>query len=255
MSTACCSITRKLHQPTGTISPTRKSLPGRARLYAAPCFDRRRRFPPRQSRRDPSARQLSTQRKPGRHPAAAGPRRWIAKTISSKPPHCSHSKKMWSDARSQARKDREARHLPKAGRYLPRAAATVYRQAYQLSAAELDATTGEHFWPAALQSEKFDQHRARTRAAGSTTFRLRRSASRDGRAKSRAPSTCSPGSLRSELSSVPRDEYLAAQKFLMGLKYTAARACKPSPRPGPLLRKPWLAQRWPTNREPLAVSR
>jgi hypothetical protein len=129
-------------------------------------------------------------------------------------------KKMWSDARIQARQDRDARSA--AGReILAQREATIYRQAYQLSASELNLKTGELCWPAALQDAKFQENRVHMEelfrqciAYGSpepgTTAEIARSVDQWSR------------TLRNDIGSMPREEYLAAQKFLLGLKYGAA---------------------------------
>jgi len=127
-------------------------------------------------------------------------------------------KKLWEDARYQARKDRDARRA--AGQAIAAdRAATVLRQTYQLPAGALDAVTGEIHWPAVLMAEKFAPHRALVErlikehlAYGDTQPESAVEIARTVNSYSQE--------LRREISSVPRDEYLAAQKFLTGLKYT-----------------------------------
>src|SRR6476620_5694813 len=55
-------------------------------------------------------------------------------------------KKMWDDARIRARKEREARGA-EGQQLLAERRSTIYRDAYQLSAGELDVKTGEISWP------------------------------------------------------------------------------------------------------------
>src|SRR3954467_3657705 len=69
-------------------------------------------------------------------------------------------KRMWEDARVQARKDREAR-LAEGRQLLAERRSTVYRDAYQLWAGELDLKTGEITWPEALNASRFEANRIR----------------------------------------------------------------------------------------------
>jgi hypothetical protein len=125
---------------------------------------------------------------------------------------------MWEDARIQAREERNARRL--AGRQIAaQRAATVYREAYQLSASELDPITGEIFWPAALQCEKFAPQRAQLEQLIKQQFIYGESQPATAAEIARTVDLCSKA-LRREIGSLPRDEYSAAQKFLMGLKYS-----------------------------------
>jgi hypothetical protein len=129
-------------------------------------------------------------------------------------------KKMWDDARIQARQDSEVR-LAEGLQLLSQRRATVYRQAYQLSANELNMKTGAICWPAALQDAKFQQNRVRIEELfrqyigygspeAGTAAEIARSVDQWAR------------TLRNDVGSVPREDYLAAQKFLVGLKYSAA---------------------------------
>src|SRR5215813_5183369 len=63
-------------------------------------------------------------------------------------------KKMWDDARVQARKDREIR-LNEGRELLANRRSTSYTDAYHLSTGELDYKTGEITWPDALQDRRF----------------------------------------------------------------------------------------------------
>jgi hypothetical protein len=127
-------------------------------------------------------------------------------------------RKLWEDARFQARKDRDARRL--AGQQLAaERATTVYRDAYQLSTNDLDPITGEINWPAVLLAERFTAHRAQIERLMKQHFvygDLQPEAAAEG---ARTVDLFSQ-SLRREIRSVPRDEYRVAQKFLMGLKYS-----------------------------------
>jgi hypothetical protein len=129
-------------------------------------------------------------------------------------------KKMWEDARIQARKDREAR-MAEGKQLLAQRQSTVYRDAYQLSAGELDFKTGQITWPDALRDDRFQANRDRMEELfrqhvgyGVPRANVAREIARSVDQWSRV--------LRSEVSSMSREDYLAAQKFLLGLKYGAA---------------------------------
>ena len=128
-------------------------------------------------------------------------------------------KKMWEDARIQARRDRAARSL-EGQQILAERRATVYRDAYLLSAEELNIKTGQIAWPEALQDGRFEANRVRLEELfrqhvgyGVPRANVARQIARSIDQWSRV--------LRSEVSSMSREDYLAAQKFLLGLKYGA----------------------------------
>jgi hypothetical protein len=129
-------------------------------------------------------------------------------------------RKMWDDARVQARKARESR-LAEGQQLLAERRSTVYRDAYQLAAEELNFKTGEITWPDALRDGRFEANRARLEEMfrqhvgyGMPRANVAREIARSVDQWSRV--------LRSEVSSMSREDYLAAQKFLLGLKYGAA---------------------------------
>jgi hypothetical protein len=129
-------------------------------------------------------------------------------------------KKMWEDARFQARKDRDAR-IAEGKQVLAERRATVYRDAYQLSAEELNIKTGQIVWPEALQDSRFEASRARLEELfrqhvgyGVPRANVAREIARNIDQWSHV--------LRNEVGSMSREDYLAAQKFLLGLKYGAA---------------------------------
>jgi hypothetical protein len=128
-------------------------------------------------------------------------------------------KKMWDDGRLQARKDRETR-LNEGRELLAERRWTTYTDAYHLSTGELDCKTGEIAWPDALQDNRFQQHRTRLEELfrqhvgyGVPRANVAREIARNVDKWSRV--------LRSEVGSMSREKYLAAQKFLLGLKYGA----------------------------------
>lgn len=126
--------------------------------------------------------------------------------------------KMWDDARIQARNEHNAR-LAAGQQLLEERRATIYRQAYQLPARELNLATGAISWPAALQDAKFQANRAQAEELFRQHVGYRRTVTANEIA--RAVDTWSR-TLRNEVGSMPREDYLAAQKFLTGLKYSAA---------------------------------
>ncbi len=128
--------------------------------------------------------------------------------------------KMWADARVEARKEHAAR-AAEGQQLLAERRATIYRQAYQLSTNELNPTTGAICWPVALQDAKFQDNRTQLEELfrQHVGYGERRSAT----AQEIATSVDQwSRMLRNDAGSMPREDYLAAQKFLLGLKYAAA---------------------------------
>jgi hypothetical protein len=128
-------------------------------------------------------------------------------------------KKMWSDARVNARKERLIR-ATEGQQLLSERRATVYRAAYQLSPAELNLQTGVINWPEALRDAKFETNCDRV----DELFRelVGYGGAQPAKAVEVARSLDAFSKiLKSEIATMPRDEYLAAQKFLLGLKYAA----------------------------------
>jgi hypothetical protein len=126
---------------------------------------------------------------------------------------------MWDDARMRDREQHEAR-LAEGQKILADKRATIYRQAYQLSSTEFDAKTGAIAWPVVLQDEKYQQVREHVEEL----FRIQRS-------YGEAPASMSTDlarnietlrrALRSDMNNLAKDDYLAASKFLVGLKLEA----------------------------------
>lgn len=129
-------------------------------------------------------------------------------------------KKLWSDARVQERKDREARGAD-GRKLLAERRATSYRQAYELSANELDLITGKISWSGVLLESRFDKSRARIEELFRQHVGYGVPRADVARQIERAIDQWSR-TLRNEVDSMSKDEFLAAQKFLMGLKYGAA---------------------------------
>jgi hypothetical protein len=128
-------------------------------------------------------------------------------------------KDLWRQARDSARQIQAERDAEGKAKFAE-LRATVYRRAYALEANELNPHTGEIYWPAALQAGKFECERRRVEQL----FRILVSypdpqpqvVEDIGRHVDALVRT-----LRTDMCSLPRDEYLAAQKFLRGLKYVA----------------------------------
>jgi hypothetical protein len=124
-----------------------------------------------------------------------------------------------------ARQTREAERARRAakqieGQQLLRARQNVVHAAvYQLNADELNLVTGEIRWPAVLEAAQFAADRARIEelvvrqarygADDLVTAEIVRASERLARA------------LRAEIGVLPRAEYLAAQKFLVGLRFAS----------------------------------
>jgi hypothetical protein len=129
-------------------------------------------------------------------------------------------KQMWADARAKERIDRNA--AAKAGRQLAEErAATVYRRAYQLSADDINPTNGGLRWPAALQGEKFASQRAEIEQLFVQYVMSGGNLEEVAVELTRRVNRCAK-SLRGDSKTLPREEYNASQKFLLGLKYTSA---------------------------------
>jgi hypothetical protein len=128
-------------------------------------------------------------------------------------------KKLWSDARIEERKSREARVAAGKVSQAERRS-SVHREAYRLSPSELDLATGQIIWPVLLQADEFRFERQQLedlfREHVSYGSPLPEKAREISRAVDKLVRT-----LRSEISSVPRSDYLTAQKFLRGLKVEA----------------------------------
>jgi hypothetical protein len=128
--------------------------------------------------------------------------------------------KMWSDARIEARNDRElqsqqGQHL------LAMHRATTYRDAYRLSDRELNVKTGAISWPEALQGAKFSANRDRVEELFRQHVGYGAPQAKTAQEIARSVDQWSR-SLRNDIATMRPEEYLAAQKFLIGLKYSAA---------------------------------
>jgi hypothetical protein len=127
---------------------------------------------------------------------------------------------LWRQARELKRTEREAAAAAGKAKLAARSV-SLYGQVYALSADELDRRTGQIGWPTVLKASRFQDHRIGLEELfrmhigyGDTRPQVQNEIGRRIDLLSRA--------LRREVQSMPRADYMAAQKFLKGLKYAAA---------------------------------
>jgi hypothetical protein len=126
---------------------------------------------------------------------------------------------MWREQSAKDRKDREARKAEGLKKLAQRKATVLYAT-YQLTKDELDVRTGRIFWPVILQDAKYRQ--ARERLEELFREHVQYGEPQSGTAKEIAHYTEQlKRALQDDISTLPSDEYFAAQKFLLGLKYEA----------------------------------
>jgi hypothetical protein len=125
----------------------------------------------------------------------------------------------WKAQREQLQLQRAERRL-EGQKKLAARRSTVYRQAYQLSSTEFNRGTGEINWPAALQDARYQPARERVNELfrSHVVYGEPQADTAAAIAQTIAPIA---RMLRQDVSNLPREEYLAAQKFLIGLKYEA----------------------------------
>lgn len=131
--------------------------------------------------------------------------------------HAQHE--MWRANRQQLREARDARCAEGLKKLAVRRS-TVYREAYQLTASQFDPGTGEINWPVVLQDARFQPTRERV----DELFRTHVGYGEPQAATAAEIKRCIEPlvrALRESVGTVPRDEYVAAQKFLRGLKCEA----------------------------------
>jgi len=126
---------------------------------------------------------------------------------------------MWRTNRERERQLREQRSAAGA-ESLAQRERTLYHPIYRLSADQLDRETGAINWTGALAGEQYREYRERLNelfreqlAYGSPTAATAEQIARCTTHFKRA--------LQQDVRDLPRDEYLAAQRFLLGLKYGA----------------------------------
>jgi hypothetical protein len=123
---------------------------------------------------------------------------------------------MWREGREAERAHREEQLEEGRAKLLNRRL-TVHRAAYQLSPSDLNLATGKIHWPAALQASKYQAARERMEelvrqhvSYGDPQPAVVAEITRGSNAMAKA--------LRSDIRKLSREDYLAAQKFLLGLK-------------------------------------
>jgi hypothetical protein len=124
---------------------------------------------------------------------------------------------MWRDGRQAERDQREAQLEAGRAKLINRRSA-VHRVTYQLSPGDLNVVTGEINWPAALQAAKYRAARGRMEdlfrqyvSYGDPQPGVVAEITRGTKAMAKA--------LRKDISKLSREDYVAAQKFLLGLKF------------------------------------
>jgi hypothetical protein len=123
---------------------------------------------------------------------------------------------MWREGRYAERKEFEARREAGRAKIEARQQA-VLRAAYQLSPGDLNPLTGEIRWPVALESTKFSGDREQIDEL--MRQHVSYGSSQAGVATEIARLTnVMAKSLRSEIRNLAKDDYIAAQKFLLGLR-------------------------------------
>jgi hypothetical protein len=128
-------------------------------------------------------------------------------------------KEMWNKARIQDREQQEAR-IADGQVKIAEQRSTAYRQAYQLASNEFDAKTGTITWPTVLQDSKYQQVRERV----DELFRVQVSYGnpQPATAKEIARNIESlRRTLGNDIHNLSKDEFLAASKFLAGLRQEA----------------------------------
>jgi hypothetical protein len=124
-----------------------------------------------------------------------------------------------AEARMLAREEQEVR-VAETRQRLAERRATAHRKAYKLSTSELNPITGAISWPAALQNEGFKANRVLLGDLFTQFVSYRENRAEVANQIAQEIDAWSRA-LRNEIGTMPREEYLAAQKFLLCLKYAA----------------------------------
>ena len=146
--------------------------------------------------------------------------RWLDRENDLKYVEARHAwKDMLREARVRDREQREAA-VAEGQKKLAARRATLYRDTYRLTSDELDVITGTVHWPTVLQAAKFQPDRQRVEEL----LRQHASYGESQQAAAQEIARCTDRlirGLRADSQALPRDEYLAAQRFLRGLKCEA----------------------------------
>ncbi|MEX2308951.1 MAG: hypothetical protein WD738_15225 [Pirellulales bacterium] len=146
--------------------------------------------------------------------------RWMNRENDLKQTEALHAQQaMWRQARKQLRADQDASQA-EGQKKLAARRATVYRDVYRLSASQFDRTTGQITWPVVLQDAKYQAACDRVNELFRTHvgYGEPQPVTADEIARCIEPLI---RALRKDVSNVTRTDYLAAQKFLISLKYEA----------------------------------
>jgi hypothetical protein len=128
--------------------------------------------------------------------------------------------KMWRDDRVAERAYHDAQLEAGRAKLLNRRV-TVHRAAYQLSPSDLNLATGEINWPVALQGAKYQAARQRMEQLV-RQFVSYGDPQPDVVAEITRGTNAIAKALRNDIRTLSREDYLAAQKFLIGLKLEAS---------------------------------
>jgi hypothetical protein len=146
--------------------------------------------------------------------------RWLNRENNLKQTEALYAQQdMWRNRHVNLRKQHDARVIE--AKAASAAKATVYRAAYQPRAGQLNIATGEIAWPAALRVARYQESRERL----DELFREHTGYGTPNAATARQIARAVDEMVRTlqdNITTVPRGEYLACQKFLRGLKYEAA---------------------------------
>jgi hypothetical protein len=122
---------------------------------------------------------------------------------------------LWREARDANRAYREKRLVEGRAKLAARKV-RVHQAVYRLSPSELNPTTGEISWPTALAASKFEADRARLQELVRQSVSYGDSGS-DAAAEIAKLTTSLRRGLQKDIRTLDREEYLAAQKFLVAL--------------------------------------
>lgn len=128
--------------------------------------------------------------------------------------------KLWSDARTQAEAAQKAR-LAEGRKVLAERKSTVLRKQFRLSPNQIDMATGIISWPTFMQTEAFAPLRAEIEQLVHDQVRFGNNPQDSSDEIAHTVDSWSRALERGR-TTLPRDEYFAAQKFLTGIKYTTA---------------------------------
>jgi hypothetical protein len=128
-------------------------------------------------------------------------------------------KEMWSNAQIQSR-EQQATRIAEGKKKIAEQEANTLREIYQPAPTEFDAKTGAITWPTVLRDDKYQS--VRTRVEELVRVQVGYGDPQPGTAKEIARNIDSMRrTLARDVDNIPKDDYLAASKFLVGLKMSA----------------------------------